>query len=80
MSKDIHQEIAEYLVSNPKAFIYYHDRGGWLIYPHKPRDVESGDFKLKPVYEGDDYNNLNGYIPTLVEIMAIALKIRMYSI
>lgn len=73
-------EIAEYLVNNPKAFIYYHDRGGWTIYPHKPRDVETGDFKLKPVYIGDDYANLNGYIPTLVQIMAKALKIRMYSI
>lgn len=77
---NIHKEIAEYLVSNPKAFIYYHSSGQWLIYPHRPRNYDTGDFELKAVYEGNDYNNLNGYVPTLVEIMAMSLKLRIYSI
>lgn len=82
MKKHIHDEIAEYLVANPKAYIYYHDNGGWLIFPHKPKDIETtGETgKVKAVYRGEDYNNLNGYVPTLVEIMAKALKIRIFSI
>lgn len=76
-----HDEIAQYLLDNPKAYIYYWDNGEWLIYPHKPRGIESGvDFKLKPVYEGHDYRNADGYIPTIADIMATALKIRIGSI
>ena len=79
---NIHQEIAEYLRNNPKAYIYYHGNGQWTIYPHKPKRIEAeGDEgKVKPMYEGNDFNNLNGYVPTLVEIMALAMKIRIYSI
>lgn len=81
MSKNIHDEIAEYLVGNPKSYIYYHDSGAWVIYPHRPRHIEEGEEgNVKAVYQGEDYNGLNGYIPTLVEIMAKALKIRIYSI
>jgi hypothetical protein len=76
----IHVEIAQYLRDNPKAFIAYWGNGDWEIYPHKPRGIEVDEFKLKPVYRGADYNNLNGYVPTLVEIMAIALKVRVWSI
>lgn len=77
---DIKKEIAQYLVDNPKAFIAYWDNGEWVIYPHKPRDLNTGDFKLKPVYEGHDHRSLNGYVPTLVEIMAIALNVKVWSI
>lgn len=76
----IHKEIADYLRNNPKAFIAYWDNGEWMIYPHKPRDIETGDFKLKAIYEGHDFNNMNGYVPTLVEIMAIALEVRVWSV
>lgn len=79
-TQHIHNEIALYLSDNPKAFIAYWDNGEWEIYPHKPRDLDTGEFKLKPVYKGADYNNMNGYVPTLVEIMAIALKVRVWSI
>jgi hypothetical protein len=76
----IQQEIAQYLTDNPKAFIAYWDNGEWEIYPQKPQGLETGDIKLKPVYEGHDHNNTNGYVPTLVEIMAIALKVKVWSI
>ncbi len=79
MSK-IFDEIAQYLLDNPKAFIAYWDNGQWEIYPHRPRDLDTGDFKLKAIYKGEDYNNLNGYVPTLVDIMAIALKVKVWSI
>lgn len=76
---NIKEEIAQYLHDNPKAFIAYWDNGEWAVYPHRPRGIETGDFKLRAVYEGHDDGD-NGYVPTLVDIMAIALNVKVWSI
>jgi hypothetical protein len=78
MADGIYLEIANYLLSNPKSFVAYTDSGEWAIYASKPKGLDTGDISAKPVYEGHDDNG--GYLPTLVEIMGIALKVRTWSI
>jgi hypothetical protein len=69
------KKVAKYLILNPKAFIYYHDRGEWSIYESKQDWKKEKD----PVWNCVDYNHY-GYIPFIADVLAEVCKIKIDTI
>lgn len=77
--------LKEILKKHPRAYIHYYDNGAWIIYTSEKackklaelNDIEYDKYAKKiELMSGSDYDSLNGYVPTLVELLAEALNLK----
>jgi O6-methylguanine-DNA--protein-cysteine methyltransferase len=82
-------ELVNVLENNPDCLIYYHNQGDFVIYKSKeawqeleniPYGKEYREFARQiTLFDGSDRDGFNGYIPLLVEALAITIGLECES-
>lgn len=68
---DSEKKLEKIIREHPRAHLFFHDNGSWVIFKHKP-DLEDWDderVRSDTLAEGS-FDQADGYLPEIVRVLA----------